>query len=138
MRNMSLAGLRSLVVLIGAAMIVPLVPASALEPGLVMLDQLQPGSWELRFRPDNRIERICVRDGRELIQLRHQQAGCSRFVVEDTVDRVTVQYTCRAGGYGRTYIRRESSSLAQIESQGIVDGQPFAFTAEARMVGQCG
>ena len=40
-------------------------------------------------------------------------------------------------GYGRTNLRREISRLVQIESQGIVDGLPFQFAAEARRVGAC-
>lgn len=132
------AGCLSLALLTGAAIVTPFAPVSAQGSSLAMLSRLDPGSWELRYRPDNRLERICVRDGRQLIQLRHQQLGCSQFVVEDTVDRVTVQYTCKGRGYGRTYIRRESAGLAQIDSQGIVDGQPFAFKAEARLVGRCG
>ncbi len=135
---MSRAGCLSLALLTGAAIAMPVAPVSAQGSSLAMLNRLDPGSWELRFRPDNRLERICVRDGRQLIQLRHQQLGCSQFVVEDSADRVTVQYSCKGRGYGRTYIRRESAGLAQIDSQGIVDGQPFAFKAEARLVGRCG
>ena len=48
-----------------------------------------------------------------------------------------VQYTCRGKGYGRTQIRRESNRLVQIDSQGIADGLPFSFSAEARRVGDC-
>ncbi|WP_082826016.1 DUF3617 domain-containing protein [Croceicoccus estronivorus] len=114
------------------------IPALAQQPELAALDKLKPGNWEIRFRSDNTRQRICLRDGRELIQLRHTASGCSRFVVEDTADRVTVQYTCRGHGYGRTHIRRESAQIAQIESQGIVDGLPFQFSAEARWVGRCG
>lgn len=110
----------------------------AAVPTLAMLDRLTRGQWEVRFRPDNRVERYCIRSAREFIQLRHPESGCSRFVVEDTADRVTVQYTCRGRGYGRTFIRRETASLAQIQSQGLIDGLPFEFSAEARWIGQCG
>ena len=102
-----------------------------------MLDRVDRGQWELRFRPDNRIERLCVRDGRELIQIRHRDSDCSRFVVEDTAERVTIQYTCRGKGYGRTVIRRETNSLIQVQSQGLAGGLPFDFYAEARRVGAC-
>jgi hypothetical protein len=103
-----------------------------------MLDKLQPGQWEVRFRDDTPTQRICVRNGRDLIQLRHRQAsGCNRFVVEDGESEVTVQYTCPSNGYGRTNIRRESNVLVQLESQGIEGGRPFSFTAEGRRVGTC-
>ncbi len=112
-------------------------PAVAQAPSLAMLAQLEQGLWELRYRPDNRVERFCVRDGTDFIQLRHRNDNCSHFVVEDTADRVTVQYTCRGRGYGRTFIRRENGSLAQIASQGLMNGQPFDIVAEARRVGRC-
>lgn len=121
-----------------AALTMLVAPAMAQGPDLAMLDRLDPGQWELRFRPGDKKVKICVRDGRQLIQLRHPQQSCSRFVVEDEADRVTVQYTCRGHGYGRTHIWRENSRLAQIESQGIVDERPFQFSAEARRLGNCG
>lgn len=120
-----------------AAICGPASPLLAEGASLQALDKLSAGSWELRMRPDNTRERVCLRNGRELIQLRHPQAGCKRFIVEDNADRVTVQYTCQGHGYGRTEIRRESPGIAQIESQGVVDGLPFQFSAEARRIGAC-
>lgn len=102
-----------------------------------MLGSLDRGGWELRYRDGSPPRNICVRSGREFIQLRHRESGCNRFVVEDGNSEVTVQYTCAGNGYGRTHIRRESSSLVQIDSQGIVDGRPFQFSAEARRTGSC-
>lgn len=122
----------------GALAIAGMTPAVAQAPALAMLAKLDRGLWELRYRPDNRIERVCIRDGADFIQLRHRNDNCSRFVVEDTADRVTVQYTCRGRGYGRTFIRRENAALAQIQSQGLVNGQPFDISAEARWTGRCG
>lgn len=119
-----------------AAMLVAIpVVAQAVELG--MLDSLAKGAWSLRIRDDGSEQRICVRDGREFIQLRHKQAGCSRFVVQDGADEVVVQYTCRGNGYGRTSIRREGSGLVQVQSQGIIDGAPFAISGEARHSGSC-
>ncbi len=113
------------------------VPALA-QASLAMLDGLERGGWEVRYRDGSSAQRICVRTGRELIQLRHSDSGCNRFVVEDEASDVTVQYTCRGNGYGRTHIRKETSGLVQIDSQGIAGGKPFQFTAEARQTGSCG
>ncbi len=114
------------------------VPASGQRPPLAMLDQIEPGSWELRLRePGNPVQRICVSDGRRLIQLRHPAASCDRLIVSDATSEVTVQYTCRGRGYGRTQIRRETGRLVQIQSQGIAEGLPFSFAAEGRYVGSC-
>lgn len=126
-----------LVGVLGAGAALAAVPLEAQAPELAMLDTLAKGAWTLRIRDDGTQQRICVRDGREFIQLRHRQAGCSRFVVQDGADEVVVQYTCRGNGYGRTSIRREGASLVQIRSQGIEGGTPFAFTAEARHGGSC-
>lgn len=108
------------------------VPAAAQAPELAMLDSLSKGTWTLRIRDGGAQQRICLRDGRELIQLQHRQTGCSRFVVTDAADQVVVQYTCRGNGYGRTSIRKESGGLVQVQTQGIHDGTPFSWTAEGR------
>jgi hypothetical protein len=71
------------------------------------------------------------------IQLQHRQSGCTQYVVQDDPDEVTVQYTCRGDGYGRTSIRRESSSLVQIRSQGTQARTPFTIEGEARRTGPC-
>ena len=48
-----------------------------------MLDRLEPGMWELKMRDGGRSERLCLDDGRRLIQLRHPQVPCRQFVVEE-------------------------------------------------------
>ena len=113
--------------------------AAAQRQALAMLDQLEGGSWELRMR-DARVasERICLRDGRRLIQLRHPMlSACNRLIVSDSPAEVVVQYTCRGRGFGRTHIRRETGRLVQIDSQGVLDGLPFDVAAEGRRIGDC-
>ena len=112
-------------------------PASAQAPELAMLDNLERGAWTVRLRADDSSTRLCVRTGKEFIQLRHRRANCSSFVVQDEPNEVTVQYTCRGNGYGRTTIRREGSRLVQLRSQGIQGGAPFSIEGEARYVGNC-
>lgn len=112
--------------------------AAEQRPALSMLDQLDRGRWELRMRdPARTVQSLCLQDARLLIQLRHARQSCERYVVDDEDDNVTVQYTCRGRGFGRTHIRRESARLVQIETQGIADGLPFDFVAEGRRVGDC-
>ncbi len=121
-----------------AALLVSAVPAAGQRPALAMLDQLERGKWELRLRDGrNLVERLCIANGRRLIQLRHSEPNCERFIIDDQPGQVTVQYTCRGRGYGRTHIRRETNSLVQIDSQGIAEGLPFDFSVEARRVGDC-
>lgn len=113
-------------------------PLAGERPSLAMLQDLERGRWELRVRGNgDSVERMCLGDMSRLIQLRHPMSNCKSVVVREAWNDVTVQYTCPGRGYGRTRIRRESSRLAQIDSQGIADGLPFAFAAEARRVGDC-
>ena len=112
-------------------------PASAQSDSLAMLGGLTKGEWTIKHRDGSDDRKICIKTGQELIQLRHNDPGCSRFVVEDGLNKVTVQYTCPGNGYGRTNIRKETGALVQIESQGIVSGLPFQFAAEARRTGTC-
>ena len=112
-------------------------PGLAQGTGLAMLGTLAKGEWTIKQRGGVPDRKICIRSGAELIQLRHRETGCNQFVVEDGVARVTVQYTCPGNGYGRTSIRRETPALVQLESQGIHDGTPFQFIAEARRTGSC-
>ncbi|MCR2834273.1 hypothetical protein [Parerythrobacter lacustris] len=121
----------------GAAALCLLAPAAAQAPSLAMLDGLEKGEWALKFRDSTPARKICARTGRELLQLRHTATNCSRYVVEDGSNEVTVQYTCPGDGYGRTNIRRETKSLVQISGQGIKGDIPFQFSAEARRSGPC-
>jgi hypothetical protein len=130
--RLALRLLGGLAVLFGAVL-----PVVAQAPELAMLDGLQDGSWEIRIRGEEASRNICLRTGRELIQIRHQSERCSRFVVDDGATEVTVQYSCPGNGYGRTTIRRETPQLVQINSQGIEKNLPFHFNAEARRAGAC-
>ena len=110
----------------------------AQAPSLGMLAQLQRGQWVVTTDDGAPPRNICLGDPLQLVKLRHAgAAGCSRFIVEDEPGRVTIQYTCRGSGYGRTSIRRETSTLLQIESQGVAAERPFQFRAEARRTGAC-
>lgn len=120
-----------------AALSLAAAPVVAAVAELAMLDTLQPGTWEIRSRTDGSRRSLCVHNGRDFIQLQHRQAGCTRFVVQDEPGEVTVQYTCRGDGYGRTTIRKEGSGLVQLQSQGSQGGAPFAIEAEARRTGSC-
>lgn len=121
-----------------AALLAFAAPAMGAGDSLAMLDGLESGRWEIRARdPGTPPQRICLSSGQRLIQLRHPGVPCDRFVVDGNPSDVTVQYTCRGQGYGRTHIRRETGRLVQIDSRGIADGLPFEFVAEARRIGDC-
>ncbi|HMN54434.1 MAG TPA: hypothetical protein PKC32_09620 [Sphingopyxis sp.] len=112
------------------------VPAQA--PSLAMLDRLEKGSWQLRERgKDTVLQTMCLGDARRMIQIEHPRANCSRYIIEDTPNSVTVHYTCPGAGHGRTTIRSETNRLVQIDTQGIAQGRPFSQAIEARRTGGC-
>lgn len=113
------------------------VPAQA--PSLAMLDRLEKGSWQLRERGGQGavLQTVCLGDARRMIQIQHPRSNCSRYVIEDTPNSVTVHYTCPGAGHGRTTIRSETNRLVQIDTQGIAEGRPFSQAIEARRIGGC-
>ncbi|MCW0197479.1 hypothetical protein [Sphingopyxis sp.] len=112
------------------------VPAQT--PSLAMLDRLEKGSWQLRERgKDAVLQTMCLGDARRMIQIEHPRANCSRYIIEDTPNSVTVHYTCPGAGHGRTTIRSETNRLVQIDTQGIAEGRPFSQAIEARRTGGC-
>ncbi len=108
------------------------------QGSLAMLDRFEPGQWELRQRDGGSpATQRCIGNGRVLIQLRHANLQCRSTIIEDRATSVTVQYVCPGNGYGLTRIRLENPRLAQVETQGVVNGLPFSFAAEARRRGAC-
>ncbi|SNS41071.1 DUF3617 domain-containing protein [Sphingopyxis indica] len=115
------------------------VAAPAQAPSLAMLDRLEKGRWELTERGQQKpLQTMCLGDARKMIQIHHPRGECSRYVIEDRPDSVTVHYTCPGAGHGRTTIRAETNRLVQIDTQGIAGGKPFSQAIEARRVGPCG
>ena len=111
--------------------------AAATRPELPVLGRLESGLWQLRSLDNGReIAAICVGDRALLAQPRHRGIACSRTVVARARDSVEIRYNCPAA-FGQTTIRVETARLARIESQGVDNGIPFGFRAEARRVGAC-
>lgn len=99
---------------------------------------VEPGQWDLRSRVQPTENRsICVTDPAVLLQLRHGGATCNRFVITNDPQVTTVQYSCTGTGTGRTTVRVETPRLVQIESQGIVNREPFLIALEGRHTGAC-
>ena len=135
MRTRNVTGLA--LAIVGGAMALPAFGAPQKGSSLGELDSVSAGQWVVRFRDGAADRRLCLRDGQALVQLRHTSANCERHVTEKGARTVTVQYSCGRQGHGRTSFRIENPGLVQIESQGIDNGRPFQFTAEARRTGSC-
>jgi hypothetical protein len=104
---------------------------------LAALNQLETGLWQLDVRGRSP-RQICVADPVSLVQIEHDQPGCSRFVIANGPKSSTVHYSCQRAGWGRTTVRVETPRTAVIQTQGISRNAPFDYTVEARRVGPCG
>ena len=111
-------------------------PAAA-QGSLALLESLRKGGWEVRFRDGPAPRKLCLRTGKELLQLHHGTSKCGRYAIESSGRQLTVQYSCKADGYARTTVRKETATLVQIEGHGVADGRPFQYSAEARRVSGC-
>jgi hypothetical protein len=106
-------------------------------PKLEALSKLEPGRWQISDAAGDAARSICIGDPAALLQLEHAGARCHQDVLASEAGAATVQYTCSGRGFGHTSIRVETSRLARIDTQGLVDGRPFSYRAEARKVGSC-
>ncbi|MFK4794306.1 DUF3617 domain-containing protein [Sphingobium sp. ZW T5_29] len=123
------------------AMLVLASPAIALALHAPTAVSVEPGEWELRERGSERESdsprKLCLSHLRQLVQLRHPRATCKQLTLEQSATRLSVSYDCGGAGSGRTDLRVETPRLAQVRSQGIANGAPFAVDMEARRIGAC-
>jgi len=115
----------------------PLPPVGGGAPmSLAALKQIEPGLWQLDVKGRAR-RLVCVSDAVNLVQIEHDQPGCSRFVIANEPRSSTVHYSCQRAGWGRTTIRVETGRLVTIQTQGISRNAPFDYSIEARRIGEC-
>jgi hypothetical protein len=113
-------------------------PVMAFTPiDLEALTHLERGRWQIRDTESGTALSVCLGDPIVLVQLEHRGVSCGREVLASEAGGGTIQYTCPGRGFGHTSIRVETPRLARIDTQGLVDGRPFAYRAEARKVGSC-
>jgi hypothetical protein len=122
--------------LLAAGLVLAVAPAYALAD-LAPLSKLELGRWLIRDSEGAERHAICLKDPAALVQLEHAGDGCTRDAVTDGKEGSTVQYSCAGRGFGHTTVRVETPRLAKIQTQGIVNGRPFSYRAEARHVGGC-
>jgi len=112
--------------------------APAQAPTLAVFDGLQKGSWTLKTQGSaDAGKRVCLGDPGLLIQIQHGNARCTRYVIENMPNSLRVSYNCGRLNHGDTTIRRESSGLVQISTQGVANGSIFNFSVEGRRTGAC-
>jgi len=114
---------------------VPAIPQA--QSAIPLLDRLEAGQWELRGAGNALIAAICLGDRALLARPQHRGLVCQQSVISSDARSVTLRYSCPGVGSGRTEILVETPRLAQIDSQGLDRGVPFALRAEARRTGAC-
>lgn len=114
-------------------------PATAVPApmSLTALQQLEAGLWQLDVK-GRAPKQLCVSDPMTLIQIEHDQPGCSRFVIANDPKISTIHYSCQRAGWGRTTVRVETPRAATIQTQGIARNAPFDYSVQARRLGNCG
>lgn len=116
----------------------PAAPASApTTMSLAALNALEAGLWQLDVK-GQAPRLMCVVDPLTLLQIEHEQSGCSRFVIANEPKSATVHYSCQKAGWGRTTVRGETPRAATIHTQGIARNAPFDYSVQARRIGACG
>ncbi len=118
-------------ILIGAA------PAQRNSAELPAMRGIEQGQWQLKERDGGAVRNLCVKNTALLLQLRHGGTQCSHFVIENAAKSATIRYTCPGHGYGRTTISVETPRLVRVDTQGVLDGAPFASEIEGRRTGAC-
>jgi hypothetical protein len=100
---------------------------------------LEQGRWQVRGASQAAGDRaICLGDPALLFQIEHGAKGCTQQLVRtDVRGGGTVEYVCPGRGFGRTKVRVETPRAATIETQGMIEGRPFAYRATARKLSDC-
>lgn len=96
-----------------------------------------PGEWEIGKDAASRGERVCLPDPAALMQWEHRGKPCARTILNSSIDRAEVQYTCAGGGFGTSRMQVLTPRSIKVSTQGIAGGLPFGYTLHARRVGDC-
>lgn len=125
---------------LAASLLIALTGAAPMQRNravLVALGEIEQGQWQLKDADGAPPRSLCLTNPSVLLQLRHGGDQCSHFVVENSAHVATIHYTCPGHGYGRTSVLVETSHLVRVETQGVIDGAPFAVELEGRRTGTC-
>lgn len=124
-------------ILLGSLVFVGVAHASG-RVSFPLLNRLEKGQWTLTERGQMKpMRKICLGDASVLLRPEHHGGQCSQYILNNNPVHLSIHYKCTAAGHGNTIIRHETNRVVQIETQGIVNGQPFERSIEARRVGAC-
>jgi hypothetical protein len=119
------------------ALLVAFVAAATIAADDDPLARLETGKWTVKSGDGANAGELCLGDPAQLVRLEHPGLACTNQSVVGDVGGATIQYSCPGHGYGHTILRIATPRVATIETQGLMDGRPFAYRATARKVGPC-
>lgn len=100
------------------------------------LNIVQKGKWAVRDSDGN--ERwLCVRDPYQVLRPDRITTPCQHVVMESAASRATVRSVCTGHGTMLTRITVDTPRQVTVDTQGVIDGQPFSETYDAKRVGEC-
>jgi Protein of unknown function (DUF3617) len=103
-----------------------------------VLAQASPGVWEVSGAPGLKAPvRQCVTDVAALARFEHRAQHCSAKVTRDDGSSMVVDYSCGAGGFGRSQVELITPRSLRIETQGISQQLPFSYVLQVRRLGDC-
>ena len=100
------------------------------------LNIIQKGKWAVRDAEGNE-RTMCVRDAYQILRPAQLSTPCQNIVMESAASRATVRSTCAGHGNLLTRIAVDTPRQVTVEMQGVIDGQPFSETYDAKRIGDC-
>lgn len=100
------------------------------------LNIIQKGKWAVRDS-EGAERMMCVRDPYQILRPEKVTTPCQNVVMESTASRATVRSTCTGHGTMLTRITTDTPRQVTVEMQGVIDGQPFSETYDAKRIGEC-
>lgn len=93
------------------------------------------GLWEVTGQ--GRPVRLCIADPLVLAYYEHRFVNCTHSVIRRDGQSAVVSYSCSGGGFGQSQLSVLTPRSLQIDTQGILAGEPYHYVLDARRVGDC-
>ncbi len=100
------------------------------------INLIQKGKWAVRDSEGGE-RMMCVRDPYQILRPEKVTTPCQNVVMESAASRATVRSTCAGHGTMLTRITTDTPRQVTVEMQGVIDGQPFSETYDAKRIGDC-
>ena len=104
--------------------------------GTIDFHEWKKGKWAVRDSEGGE-RTMCVRDPYQILRPEKITAPCQNVVMESAASRATVRSVCTGHGTMLTRITTDTPRQVTVEMQGVIDGQPFSETYDAKRIGDC-